>query len=98
MSSDGFAVDLEALGVLRDRVAVVAEELTEQPTQEAPRAETFGHRRLTEAVNEFATQEQRGRSQLASEAESIRHRLAETIKTYRQADDEGVSRFGGIGS
>jgi hypothetical protein len=97
VSSDGFAVDLDALGTARDRVSRLTEELT-GPPREVPSAEAFGHSRLAEAVNEFADQERHGLSRLVGEAESIRHGLAETIKTYQQVDEEGAGRFGGISS
>jgi hypothetical protein len=51
---------------------------------------------LAEAVGEFAGREKRGLTWLAGEAESIRRGLAETIKTYQTADEDGARRFRGI--
>jgi hypothetical protein len=93
----GFTVDLKALGAARDKVGGLADQLT-GPPRDVPSAEVLGHARLTDAVNEFATREKRCMAQLASEAGSIRHGLAETIKTYRQVDEEAAGRFGGIAS
>jgi len=95
VSSDGFTVDLDALGAARDRVGRLAADLTEPPPA-VPGVEVFGHGRLTEAAEEFAAREKHGRERLAGEAESIRRGLAETIETYRQADEDGAGRFGRI--
>jgi hypothetical protein len=95
VSLDGFTVDLGALDAARDRVGWLTEELT-RPPREVPNDEVFGHGRLAEAVNEFAAREKHGLAWLAGEAESIRHGLAETIKTYRKVDEDGASRFGSI--
>lgn len=93
MGSDGFEVDLGALGAARDQVGRFATELTE-PRHAVPGADVFGHGRLAKAVNEFATQEKSGIARLAGEAESIRGKLAETIKTYRDADEDSAGRLG----
>jgi hypothetical protein len=91
----GFSVDLGALGAVRDRVGRVAEELTGMP-RDVPSAEAFGHDRLAKAVDEFADHEKRGLARLAGEADSIRERLAETIKVYRKVDEDGAGRFGAV--
>jgi hypothetical protein len=83
VNPDGFTVDLDELGTARDRVGRLAEELT-GPPRDVPSAEVFGHGQLAEAVNEFAAREKRGLARLASETESIRKGLAETIKTYQK--------------
>lgn len=93
MGPHGFTVDLDALGAARDRVGRLAEQLA-GPPRDIPETDVFGHVRLAEAVNEFADRERRGVAQLAGEARSIRHRLAETIKTYQKADRDGAGRFG----
>jgi hypothetical protein len=93
----GFTVDLHALGAVRDKVGRLADHLT-GPPRDVPDAEAFGHARMTKAVDEFATRETRSMAQLAGEAVSIRRRLGETIKTYRQADDNAAGRFGEIAS
>ncbi len=95
MSSEGFAVDLDALGVARDRVDRLAGELA-GPGRDVPGAEVFGHGRLAEAVREFAAQERRGLARLTGEAESIRDRLAETVRSYRKGDEDVAGRFRGI--
>ena len=95
MSSDGFEVDLGALGAARDQVSRFAAELSE-PRRSVPSADVFGHDRLAEAVNEFAAKEKVGMARLAGEAESIRSRLAETIRTYRAADEDSAGRLGSI--
>ncbi|MGB3438713.1 MAG: hypothetical protein WBA97_08160 [Actinophytocola sp.] len=95
MSSDGFEVDLGALGAARDQVGRIAAELSE-PQRVVPSADVFGHGRLAKAVNEFAAKEEVGVSGLAGEAESIRSRLAETIRTYRDADEDSAGRLGSI--
>jgi hypothetical protein len=92
---DGFSVDLDALGAARDRVGRFAEELS-GPPRDIPNTDVFGHDRLAEAVKEFADREKHGLAQVAGEAESIRDGLAETIKIYRKADDDGVGRIGEI--
>ena len=97
MSPHGFSVDLGALGAVSDRIGRLAEELTGLP-RDVPKAEVFGHGRLAEAASEFATREKRGLARLASEAESIRQGLAETIKTYQKVDEDGAGRFGDIAS
>jgi hypothetical protein len=95
VSSDGFRVELDALAAASGRTGRLADELAESP-RDVPGVEVFGHRRLSEAVDEFAARERQGRARLAGEAESIRHGLAETVRTYRQADEGGAERFGGI--
>jgi hypothetical protein len=95
VSSDGFRVDLDALGAVRDRVDRLAGELA-GPSRDVPGADVFGHGRLAEAINEFAAQEERGRARLTAEAESIRDRLAETVRTYQRGDEDGADRFGGL--
>jgi hypothetical protein len=95
VSSDGFAVDLDALSAVRDRVDRLAGELA-GPPRDVPSADVFGHGRLAEVINEFAAQEKLGRARLTAEAESIRDRLAETVKTYQQGDEDGAGRFKGI--
>lgn len=94
MSSDGFTVNLVALGAARDRVGRLAAELT-GPPRDTPDTEVFGHGRLAEAVNQFAVREKRSLAELTGETESIRRGLTETIKTYRDTDQDGASRFGG---
>lgn len=95
MSSDGFAVDLNSLRAVGDRVGRLANELA-GPSREVPSADVFGHGRLAEAINTFASQEKIGLARLTAEAESIRDRLAETVKTYREVDEKGAGRFKGI--
>jgi hypothetical protein len=95
VSTNGFTVDLEALGAARDRVGRLAEEL-HGPPREVPNAGVFGHRRLAEAVDEFTAREERARACLTSEAESIRDELAETIKAYKKVDEDGAGRFRSI--
>jgi hypothetical protein len=68
------------------------------PTRDLPSVEVFGHGRLAEAINKFAAQEKVGLGRLSAEAESIRDRLAETVKTYKKGDEDGAGRFKGIGS
>jgi hypothetical protein len=92
VGSDGFTVDLGALSAAHDRVGRLTAELV-QPPRDAPGAEVFGHDRLHNAVSEFAVQEKRGLAMLASEAESTRHGLAETIKTYRKTEEAAADRF-----
>ena len=95
MSSDGFTVDLDALGAAGARAGRLADELAESPG-DVPGVEVFGHRRLSEAVTEFAERERRERARLTGVAESLRHGLAETVRTYRRADEDGAGRFGGV--
>ncbi|MCT2582645.1 type VII secretion target [Actinophytocola gossypii] len=95
VSSDGFTVDLDALGAAGARAGRLADELTASPATFRG-VEVFGHRRLSEAVTEFAERERRERARLAGVAESLRHRLVETVRTYRRADEDGAGRFGGI--
>jgi hypothetical protein len=95
VKSDGFTVDLGALAAARDRVGRLAVELT-GPTRDVPSAEAFGHGRLAEAVTEFATREKRSMASLNGEVESTRHRLVETIKVYRDTDEDVARQFGGI--
>jgi hypothetical protein len=95
VSSDGFAVDLDALSAVRDRVGRLAGELA-GPSCEVPGADVFGHGRLAEAITRFAAEEELGRARLTAEAESIRDRLAETVKTYHKGDEDGADRFKGI--
>jgi hypothetical protein len=95
VTSDGFTVDHEALGAARDRIGRLAEELA-VPPRDVPSADVIGHDRLNEAVNEFADREKRGLALLAGEAEAVRHELAETIKAYRRADEDGAGLFKGI--
>jgi hypothetical protein len=90
---DGFEVDLDELGAARDKVGRLAAELT-GPPREVPGAEAFGHERLAKAVNEFAAREQRGLTRLAGEAKSFHHGLSETIRTYRDTDEDSADRFG----
>jgi hypothetical protein len=97
VSSDGFAVDLDALGAARDRVSRLAGELA-APSCDVPSADVFGHGRLAEAINEFTAQEKLGLARLTAEAESIRDGLAETVKLYQKVDEDGAGRFGGIAS
>ncbi|MCE7001805.1 hypothetical protein LWC34_02960 [Kibdelosporangium philippinense] len=92
MSSDGFAVDLEALNAAGDRVGRLAGDLAE-PSHEVPSASVFGHDRLADAIDKFAAQEEDSRTRLTAEVESIRDRLAETVRSYRQADEDGAERF-----
>lgn len=92
---DGFEVNLDALSAARDQVGRLAAELT-RPPRDVPSAEVFGHDRLAQAVNEFATREKSGRTRLRGEAESFRRRLAATVKTYRDTDEDCAGRFGGI--
>ncbi|MBP2330428.1 hypothetical protein JOF56_010813 [Kibdelosporangium banguiense] len=96
MSSDGFAVDLEALSAVRDRVGRLAGELA-GPPREVPGADVFGHGRLAEAVDRFAAEEKLGLGRLTAEAEAIRDRLADTVRAYQQGDESGADRFKGIG-
>lgn len=96
MGADGFAVDLGALGWARDRVGRLADDLStprRDVTEELPRHTVFGHDRLAEAVREFAPRERSGLALLAGEAESIRHGLTETIRTYQKADEAAAQRF-----
>jgi hypothetical protein len=95
VSSDGFAVDLDALDVVRDRVDRLAGELA-GPPRDVPGADVFGHGRLAEAISKFAAQEKLGLARLTAEAESIRDRLAETVKIYKKGDEDGAGRFEGI--
>jgi hypothetical protein len=95
VSSDGFAVDLDALSAVGDRVDRLAGELA-GPSREVPGAGVFGHGRLAEAINEFAAKEKLGRARLTADAESIRDRLAETVRTYHKGDEDGAGRFKGI--
>lgn len=97
MARDGFQVDLDALGAAGDRVRRLAEELS-GTFRDIPSATVFGHDQLDEAANKFEAQGQRGAAQLASETESIRRRLAETIEAYRKADEDGASRLRDISS
>jgi hypothetical protein len=92
VGADGFAVDLGALGVARDGVGRLADELT-GPPRDVPGDEVFGHSGLARAVGEFTPRERRGVAWLAAEAESIRHGLAETIRTYRRTDETAARRF-----
>ena len=75
----------------------MAEDLT-GPPRKVPSVEVFGHSRLTEAVNVFDEQEKRGLTWLASEAETTRRGLAETINAYQKMDEDGAERFRGIAS
>jgi hypothetical protein len=95
VGSDGFAVDLDALSAVRDRVDRLAGELA-GPPRDVPGADVFGHGRLAEAIGTFAAQEEHGLARLTAEAESIRDRLADTVKTYQQGDQDGAGRFKGI--
>lgn len=97
MGSDGFGVDPEALSAARDRIGRLAAELAEPP-RDAPSADAVGHERLHGAVTEFAEREKRGLAILSHELESIRHRLAETIRTYRERDEDAAGRFGDMES
>ena len=97
MGSEGFAADLDALGAARDRIGRLTAELT-VPPRDVPGADVFGHGELGEAVKEFAAREERGLASVVGEADAVRHRLAETIKAYRAADEDGAARFTGIGS
>lgn len=97
VSADGFTVDPGALGAARDRVDKLAEELTEPRPREAPNAAVFGHGALADAVSEFVDREKRGLSRLADDAAAISDGLTDTINAYIDADDDGASRFGGIG-
>ncbi len=97
MGSDGFTADLDALGAARDRIGRLTAELT-GPPRDVPSAEVFGHGRLGDAVKEFAAREERGLATVAAEADAVRHRLVETIRTYRAADEDGADRFTGIES
>jgi hypothetical protein len=90
--SDGFTADLDALGAARDRIGRLTDELA-GPPRELPDAAVFGHDRLRAAVGTFADREKDGLASLAEEAESIRDGLAETIKVYRAADEDGAGRF-----
>lgn len=92
MGSEGFAADLDALGAARDRIGRLTEELT-GPPRDVPGADVFGHGRLTDAVKEFAAREQRGLALVVGEADAVRRRLAETIRAYRAADEDGADRF-----
>lgn len=92
MVSDGFTADLDALGAARDRIGRLTDELT-GPPPDLPNAEVFGHDRLSAAVGTFAEREQEGRAALAEETAAIRAGLAETIRTYRAADEDGAGRF-----
>jgi hypothetical protein len=95
VSSDGFAVDLDVLSAVRGRVDRLAGELAESPA-EVPSNDVFGHGRLAEAIDKFADQEKMGRARLAAETESIRDRLAETVRTYQRGDEDATGRFEGI--
>lgn len=94
MSSDGFAVDLGVLRGARDRIGRLAEELA-GPPRDVPGAGVLGHAALAEAVTRFADREERGLALLTSEAESCRHGLTETIRTYQKADEDGADLFRG---
>lgn len=93
MRLDGFEVNLDALSAARDQVGRFAANLT-GPPREVPSTDVFGHDRLTKAVNEFAAREKHGRARLAGDAESFRHGLAETIRTYRDTDEGSAGRLG----
>jgi DNA-binding ferritin-like protein len=97
VAQDGFAVDLDELGAARDRIGRLAEELN-GPPRETPSDDAFGHHPLAKAVNKFSDQEKESMARLVKEAESIRHELTETIKTYRKADDDTAGQLGGISS
>lgn len=92
MVSDGFTVDLDALGAAHDRIGGLTDELT-GPPPDLPPADVFGHDRLSAAVGTFADREQDGRAALAEESQAIRDGIAETIRTYRAADEDGAGRF-----
>ena len=92
MVSDGFTVDLDALGAARDRIGRLTDELT-GPSRDVPDAAVFGHDRLGAAVGAFAGKEKDGLAMLAEETERLRAGLAETIKAYRVADEDGAGWF-----
>jgi len=95
VGSDGFGVDLGALSAAHDRMERLAAELA-KPLRDVPSAVAVGHERLHSAVTDFADRERRGLAMLSDEAESIRYRLAETIRTYRERDEDAAGRFGDI--
>lgn len=95
MDSEGFAVDLGALGAVRNRVGSLAEQLA-GPPRDISTPEVFGHTRLAEAVKVFAAQENRGLAWLTGDMESIRDTLAETIKSYQKLDERGAGWFEGL--
>lgn len=97
MDSDGFTVDLDALGAAHDRVGRLAAELTGSP-RDTPDADAFGHRGLAEAVHAFAGQGKRELAELADETEAIRAGLAESAERYRRADEDGADLFRVAGS
>lgn len=97
MESDGFTVDLDALGAAHERIGRLAGELT-GPPHDLPGADAFGHRGLAEAVHSFARQEKRDLAELTGETESIRRGLAESVECYRRAEEDSVGLFRAAGS
>jgi hypothetical protein len=100
--TDGFSVDLAALGQAAEGVNGTLDEVSLQSVSSIPHsASGIGHEQLASTLADFCDRWQRGVNNLTKDGREIATRLSLNVSAYRKADQDTHDKinaiFGGTG-